>query len=225
MNLTVRLYYPSDADLIALRCLYRRGFQRLIRDSLSAVMRGERFQISVPPNISNYVRQIEEPMFVSLSIEDPEMIEFFHNIGKRLNTRTIKAIIRYSYTRFPYEVFFIPSDMPSGDKQEVTEKPPETPVKTALEKNNGAPEASSHTPEKKRKEKYRSDKTGVPAKHSSDKIRFDKPEQKSAHPNGKTRNRNNEKGVNKKPAKQYSDPADKAEDSEITGILDALVGI
>lgn len=105
MNLTVRLYYPSDADLIALRCLYRRGFQRLIRDSLSAVMRGERFQISVPPNISNYVRQIEEPMFVSLSIEDPEMIEFFHNIGKRLNTRTIKAIIRYSYTRFPYEVF------------------------------------------------------------------------------------------------------------------------
>ena len=225
MNLTVRLYYPSDADLIALRCLYRRGFQRLIRDSLSAVMRGERFQISVPPNISNYVRQIEEPMFVSLSIEDPEMIEFFHNIGKRLNTRTIKAIIRYSYTRFPYEVFFIPSDMPSGDKQEVTEKPPETPVKTALEKNNGAPEASFHAPEKKRKEKYRSDKTGVPAKHSSDKIRSDKPEQKTAHPNGKTRNRNNEKGVNKKPAKQYSAPADKAEDSEITGILDALVGI
>lgn len=151
MNLTVRLYYPSDADLIALRCLYRRGFQRLIRDSLSAVMRGERFQISVPPNISNYVRQIEEPMFVSLSIEDPEMIEFFHNIGKRLNTRTIKAIIRYSYTRFPYEVFFIPSDISSGDKQEVTEKPPEIPVKTAIEKNNGAPEASSHTPEKKEK--------------------------------------------------------------------------
>lgn len=67
---TLRLYYPADADLIAIRLKKGRGFTAEVRRCLGSYGKkgAEVPKFPVPEDIEKYVRAVDRPIIVNLNL-------------------------------------------------------------------------------------------------------------------------------------------------------------
>lgn len=151
----LRLYYPADSDLIALRDLLGRNFAREVRSCISSYLNGVQYQIEVPETISEHLR--EENLVVNLNVRrlHKQMIDdYLNRIKPNAKCDVVKTIIRSCYDRFPIELFFnneismmpkeehtkqaddkkkeVIKDLPDNNEK-MTEEPKEIPVQKKTE--------------------------------------------------------------------------------------------
>ena len=153
---TLRLYYPADADLIAIRLKKGRGFTAEVRRCLGSYGKkgAEVPKFPVPENIEKYVRAVDRPIIVNLNLlegRDDDAIAFMKTIKASARCDIVKTLLRAGYDKFPYSVFIgsspievhikeptvhIPSKRKSEDKNIV--KIPENEKHTILESHQAA---------------------------------------------------------------------------------------
>lgn len=102
MQLTLRLYYPEDADLIALRLKYGRKFTLRIRECLLACACGaaESYQLIVPPDICRYFRAPDAPVVLNLNLKagrDDEILGFLQTIKPSSRCGVVKSLFRFCF--------------------------------------------------------------------------------------------------------------------------------
>jgi hypothetical protein len=150
------LYYPADADLIAIRLKKGRGFTAEVRRCLGSYGKkgAEVPKFPVPEDIEKYVRAVDRPIIVNLNLlegRDDDAIAFMKTIKASARCDIVKTLLRAGYDKFPYSVFIgsspievhikeltvhIPSKRKSEDKNIV--KIPENEKHTILESHQAA---------------------------------------------------------------------------------------
>ena len=114
MQLALRLYYPIDADLIAIRLREKRQFTSLIREKLTRLLDPsvedlkEKDLYHIPDNLKNFVRNPTEPIRVNLNLMDGRddiIINYMTNIKPSARGDTIKALFRMCYDSYRDDIF------------------------------------------------------------------------------------------------------------------------
>lgn len=114
MQLALRLYYPIDADLIAIRLREKRQFTSLIREKLTRLLDPsvedlkEKDLYHIPENLKNFVRNPTEPIRVNLNLRDGRddiIINYMVNIKPSARGDTIKALFRMCYDSYRDDIF------------------------------------------------------------------------------------------------------------------------
>ena len=113
MQLALRLYYPVDADLIAIRLRENRHFTYLVREKLTRLLDpdktfSEKDLYKVSQRISKYVRYLPEPMKVNLNLKegrDDIVITYLQQIPPSIRCDTVKALFRMCLNIYPHEYF------------------------------------------------------------------------------------------------------------------------
>ena len=114
MQLALRLYYPIDADLIAIRLREKRRFTSLIRDKLIRLLDSSEKELSekdiyhIPENIRKYVRIPTEPIKVNLNLtegRDDVIIVYLQNVKPSVRSDTVKALFRMCLDNYRDDLF------------------------------------------------------------------------------------------------------------------------
>lgn len=114
MQLALRLYYPIDADLIAIRLRERRKFTYLVRDKLARLLDSSQTTMTeqdiyqIPKNIKKYVRAIKEPMKVNLNLKDGRddiIIHYLKQVQPSMRCDTVKFLFRMCLESYPEDIF------------------------------------------------------------------------------------------------------------------------
>lgn len=114
MQLALRLYYPIDADLIAIRLWERRNFTKLIREKLTKLLdpaketMNDRDIYTLPEDIKRYVRAIKEPVKVNLNLKegrDDIIICYLKQIRPSIRGDTVKFLFRMCFNTYPNDLF------------------------------------------------------------------------------------------------------------------------
>lgn len=114
MQLALRLYYPIDADLIAIRLWERRNFTNLIREKLAKLLdpakevMNDRDIYTLPEDIKRYVRAIKEPVKVNLNLKegrDDIIICYLKQVRPSIRGDTVKFLFRMSFNTYPNDLF------------------------------------------------------------------------------------------------------------------------
>lgn len=113
MQLALRLYYPVDADLIAIRLREKRHFTYLVREKLARLLDpgktfSEKDLYTVSQRISKYIRYLSEPMKVNLNLKegrDDIVITYLQQIPASVRCDTVKALFRMCLNIYPHEYF------------------------------------------------------------------------------------------------------------------------
>lgn len=114
MQLALRLYYPIDADLIAIRLLEKRNFTNLVRDKLARLLDSSQTTMTeqdiyqIPKNIKKYVRAIKEPMKVNLNLKDGRddiIIHYLKQVQPSVRCDTVKFLFRMCMDTYPGDLF------------------------------------------------------------------------------------------------------------------------
>lgn len=107
MQLILRLYYPSDIDLIAVRLKLGRRFTGVIRDILKAHIEGNYYSYEITEDIIRY-KKYTDTIAVNLNLRedrDMDIIDFLKKIRSSYRSDIVKTLIRASYTSFPGFLF------------------------------------------------------------------------------------------------------------------------
>ena len=108
MQLSLRLYYPSDMDLIAIRLYERRKFNRIIKNCINNILSSNETVYKVPKDINKYIRKPQVPLKVNLCLneeKDKLIIDFLKGIKPSSRSDTIKMMFRMSMDIFPSDLF------------------------------------------------------------------------------------------------------------------------
>ena len=119
MQLALRLYYPVDADLIAIRLFTKRNFTNLVRGKLTRLLDPSKNEMTdrdlyhVQDDIGKYVRNVPEPVKVNLNLKDGRddiLISYLKQIPVSVRSDVVKSLFRmccdiYPHEYFPYEIF------------------------------------------------------------------------------------------------------------------------
>ena len=114
MQLALRLYYPIDADLIAIRLYEKRRFTSLVRDNVTRLLDSSTHTLSdqdiyrVPKDIKKFIRMPSTPVKVNLNLRegrDDIIIDYLNQIDSSKRCDTVKAIFRMSFDIYPDDYF------------------------------------------------------------------------------------------------------------------------
>lgn len=114
MQLALRLYYPIDADLIAIRLLERRNFTKLIREKLNKLLdpakevMNDRDIYILPEDIKRYVRAVNKPVKVNLNLKegrDDIIICYLKQVRPSIRGDTVKFLFRMCFNTYPNVLF------------------------------------------------------------------------------------------------------------------------
>lgn len=114
MQLALRLYYPIDADLIAIRLWERRNFTNLIRAKLNKLLdpakevMNDRDIYTLPEDIKRYVRAIKKPVKVNLNLKegrDDIIICYLKQVRPSIRGDTVKFLFRMCFNTYPNDLF------------------------------------------------------------------------------------------------------------------------
>lgn len=114
MQLALRLYYPIDADLIAIRLREKRQFTTLIREKLLRLLDPTVKDLKakdlyhIPENIRNYVRNPTEPIRVNLTLmegRDDLIINYISKVKPSVRCDTIKNLFRMCFDSYRDDIF------------------------------------------------------------------------------------------------------------------------
>ena len=114
MQLALRLYYPIDADLIAIRLREKRQFTTLIREKLLRLLDPAVKDLKakdlyhIPENIMNYVRNPTEPIRVNLTLvegRDDLIINYITSVKPSVRCDTIKNLFRMCFDSYRDDIF------------------------------------------------------------------------------------------------------------------------
>ena len=112
MQVIIRLYYPADIDLLALKFKYGRRFPGIIKNVLDAFINKKIYTVSIPASVSSFARSVKKPVSVKIVLQegtDDALIHYLSNISNRKRSDVIKLLVRASYQEFPFGLFY-PSD-------------------------------------------------------------------------------------------------------------------
>ena len=104
MQITLRLYYPEDIDLLLLRAYEGRNFCSRITECITACTEGRRYAYNLPesgdcvPGIFPYVTKAN---LVFSEKSNPEIAAFFQKYDGNSRTSMIKTLLRASFTQYP----------------------------------------------------------------------------------------------------------------------------
>lgn len=104
MHLTLRLYYPADADLIAVRIRLGRKFNTMVRQTLDSYLSEKVPIFDMPENISKFVHPISHPILINIELKngrDDKIINFLQGVKPSGRISLVKTLIRASYSSFP----------------------------------------------------------------------------------------------------------------------------
>lgn len=162
MQLMLRLYYPEDSDLIAIRTKSGRGFCQIIRDCLNACVSGIGFSIPVPQNIARYIRPLDGPMVIAVAFDENNdshkpLIKCLNDFPAHNRNNIIKSMLRAHFDRFPLEIFLqeissgtTPKRTPAGTSSRAQKNKPADKngrTETAGKEENIADKQKNITPE------------------------------------------------------------------------------
>lgn len=114
MQLALRLYYPIDADLIAIRLLERRNFTKLIRAKLTKLLDPSKEVMNdwdiytLPKDIKRYVRAVNKPVKVNLNLKegrDDIIICYLSQVRSSIRGDTVKFLFRMCFNTYPNDLF------------------------------------------------------------------------------------------------------------------------
>lgn len=111
MQLTLRLYDQSDADLVCLRLRYGKRFPRVVRDCVSAHLRGARSTVRFPEDVRPWAKRPRGHVDVNVTFDperDAAAVEWLAGVRERAKGNVVKTIVRSMYDRFPSELFLPP---------------------------------------------------------------------------------------------------------------------
>lgn len=108
MQISLKLHYPYDADLIALRNYLGKRFQYTLRQCLASCIAGIEFTITIPDNIIAFLRIPENIIVVNLHVQerrDRELIHYLSSLPNGSRNHIMKLLIRSCYSTFPVHIF------------------------------------------------------------------------------------------------------------------------
>lgn len=120
MQLSIRLYYPADSDLIAVRLRMGRRFVGFVRECLDSCANGEDKTYPIPEDIRKYIRPVSRPVTLNLNLKegrDDTSIAFLQRIKPSCRSDVVKTLVRSCYDHFP--VFVYDDGMPVPEREPI----------------------------------------------------------------------------------------------------------
>lgn len=130
MQFTLRLYYPYDIDLIALRFVEGSGFAKKVRQCLSSFAYSGDFTWHVPRLPS--IQDPSEVYRVGIKIDeasDTNLATYISQIDSKNQSKMVKFLIRASFDNPPLYLFRDPKLFPPPVSDCTAAKAPATPEK------------------------------------------------------------------------------------------------
>lgn len=118
MYVTIRLYWPSDIDLIAVRTFEGHSFNSIVRRCMDACLHGNAYTYQVPDGLCRAVRAMPSspdaergPIRAGVVINARkygDICSFLAGIPRLQRGTIVKAFVRACFSRYPAELLALP---------------------------------------------------------------------------------------------------------------------